>query len=597
MAISKPRAGNIAEPSKQLGHVSLVFSGPSKEAKKQMKSLTVEYFNERESKRTQEFKLRLSRVRDLTSFNQWTQLYSDIDVFPTNLTLCLDIDMGEISEVQEICPILLTSNTFHFVCLDCHKDLSAQVTSVKSDTHHQTPYESAESWKDFLHQTLHTISSMWHSLKTQFSSRAFAAVIVGNNKERSQDRVTSVDKEIQSCLQECGCCQGSEIKYSHYRENKMIYTLNQSDNTYVKTVLKHIEKNQANHIKVPQSHYKLLCIWFFGGFQVIEYAKFEELAVICGINRKSVESSLEYIHRNTGIILHYADVPTLCNLVIRPQVLVDALSNLLVTALKYNPELHCTGVIKKCFLEEDIVSSSERSISPIGLIELLKHYNFLADLQGSCYFMPFFLQRYHLAREPYVCDDILQSSFPSPMIINFDSEDVPVGIFYGLVTQLSKSWQLSSEMQYKNRITFQFDDEIQCVVDSFPNCLEIRVIGLTKSYPIKLYDICLEITEILQLLLSFYKHTEDINFTFQFPCPGSFKRGSTFHFASIISSTSAQCKCNGPTPCTSDGVIPLTDHESITVWFANEQVRIIIFKQKSQLLFDRTHWSCPLLMS
>ena len=579
-AISKPIDGNLAEPYKQLGHVSLVFSGPSKEAKKQMKSIATEYFDEKESKMMQEFKLRLSRVRDLALFNQWERLHSVIDGdFPLSITMYLDIDMGEIAEVQEICPILFTSNSFHFVCLDCHEDMSAQVTSVKSDTQHQTSYESSESRKDFLHQTLHAINSIWRSLKNQFSSKRFAAVLVGNNKERSQERVVSVDKEIQCCLKECGCCQGREIKYSHYRENKMIHTLDQNDNTYVKTVLKHIEKNQTNCMRIPQSLYNLLCVWVFGGFEVIEYAKFEELAVNFGINRDSVESCLEYIHSNTGLILHYADVPSLCNSVIRPQILVDAFSNLLLTALKYNPKLRFTGVIKKRFLEDII--SSKQSISPIGLIDLLKHYNFLADLQGSNYFIPFLLQRHHLARKSHPSDDIRQSSFPSPMIINFDSEDVPVGIFYGLVTQLSKFWQLSSEIQYKNRITFQFNDEIQCMVVSYPNCLEIRVVGSTKSYPIKLYDIRLEITEILQLLLSFYKHTEDINFTIQFPCPGSFKKASTFHFASIISSPSTQCKCNGPTPCTPDGVIPLTDHESIAVWFAKEQVRIIISKQKS----------------
>ena len=579
-AITKPIARDASEKLKNLGHVSLVYSGPSKEAKKKIESITTEFLEERRTEEMQKFKQRLGRVRDLVLLQKWQQIYSILDGDFPSFNMWLEIDMGEIAEVQEIGPILLTpSNTFHFVCLDCRKSLSAQVSSVEASIHHQPSYQSSETMKDFVHQTLHTINSLWSSLKSQFSPKGFAAVLVGDNVGMSQERVSSVDREIQSSLKECGCCQGREIKYSHFREGKMIHPIDQSDNNNVKVVLRQIGKYRTDHMYIPQSCYKLLCICFFGKLKVMEYSNFEELAFVCGVNRRLVEGLIQYIHDESGIILRYPDVPSLSNFVIcKPQVLVDALSYLLSIVLQNNPEIRDTGMIKrKCLLEnfEDATSSHMKSLTPKSMIDLLKHYYFLSELQvleDAFYFMPFLFHSDSLVSESHTVVKILQSLHPSPMIINFDTGHIPVGIFYGLVVQLSKAWHLASEIQYKNRITFQFEGDIRCMLVAYPNCLEVRVIGASKSCPNELFHyIQSEITDILQLLLSFYNHTDDVKHTIQFLCPGSLKEGSTLHFASIISSPSTQCKCNNkPTPCTLDGIVPLT--ESIAVWFANKQV-------------------------
>ena len=574
--ISKPIARDPSETLKNLGHVSLVYSGPSKEAKKKIESITTEFLEEKRTEEMQKFRQRLARVRDLVLFQKWQQIYSILDGDFPSFNIWLKIDMGEIAEVQEIGPILLTSsNTFHFVCLDCRKSLSAQVSSTEASIRHQPSYQSSETMKDFLHQTLHTINSLWSSLKSQFSSKGFAAVLVGDNVGRSQERVSLVDREIQASLKECGCCQGREIKYSHYREGKMIHPIDQSENNNVKVVLRQIGKYRTDHMYIPQSCYKLLCICFFGKLKVMEYSNFEELAVVCGVNRRSVEELIQYIHDKSGIILHYPDVPSLSNFVIcKPQILLDTLSHLLSIVLQSNPEIRTTGVIKKCLLEnfEDAASSHMKFLTPKSMIELLKHYYFLSELRVSeeiFYFMPFLLHSDSLVSESHTVVKILQSLYPSPMIINFDTGHIPVGIFYGLVVQLSKAWNLTSEMQYKNRITFQFEGDIKCMLVAYPNCLEVRVIGASKSCSNKLFHyIQSEITDILQLLLSFYNHTEDVKHTIQFLCPRSLK---DLHFASIIPSSSTQCKCNNiPTPCTLDGVVPLT--ESIAAWFANKQV-------------------------
>ena len=370
----------------------------------------------------------------------------------------------------------------------------------------------------------------------------------------------------------------------------MIHPLDQSENSNVKAVIQQIDKYRTNHLDIPQSCCKLLSICYFGELEVMEYSNFEELAVVCGVERRLVESLIQYIHDKSGIILRYPDIPSLSNFVIcNPQVLVDALSNLLSIALQNNLEIRATGVTKKCLLEnfEDATLLHIKSLSPINMIELLKHYNFLSELrvlEDAFYFMPFLLHSDSLVGESHTAVKILQSLHPSPMIINFDTGHIPVGIFYGLVVQLSKAWHLTSENQYKNRITFQFEGDIKCMLVAYPNCLEVQVIGASKSCPIELFHyIQSEITDILQLLLSFYKHTEDVKYTIQFLCPGSLKEGSTLHFASIVSSPSTQCKCsNKPTPCTSDGLVPLT--ESIAVWFKDKKVNNYISNYRSLML-------------
>ena len=563
-----------------MGHVSIVYSGPSKEAKKKIESITTEFFEEIRTEEMQKFRQHLARVHNLVLYQKWQQIYSILDGDFPSFNMWLKIDMGEIAEVQEIGPILLTpSNSFHFVCLDCHESLSSQVSSAEASIHHQPSYQSSESMKDFLHQTLHTINSLWSSLKSQFSSKGFAAVLVDNNRGRSQERVSLVDQEIQSSLKECGCCQGREIKYSHYRAGKMIHPLDQNENGNVKAVLRQIGKYRTNHLDIPQSCYKLLCICFFGKLKVMEYSNFEELAVVCGVKRRLVKGLIRYIHDESGIILRYPDVPSLSNFVIcEPQILMNTLSDLLSHVLQNNPEIRATGVTKNCLLEnfEDATLSHMKPLSPKNMIELLKHYFFLSELrvlEVTVYFIPFLLHSDSLVSESHTAVKILQSLYPSPMIINFDTGHIPVGIFYGLVVQLSKAWHLASEMQYKNRITFQFEGDIKCMLVAYPNCLEVRVIGASESCPIELFHyIQSEITDILQLLLSFYKHTEGVKYTIQFLCPGSLKEGSTLHFASIVSSpNNTQCKCNNkPTSCTSDGLVPLT--ESIAVWFKNKQV-------------------------
>ena len=484
--------------------------------------------------------------------------------FP-NFRFWFPVNLGEHLEVNEIGPLLLNTKSFQFVCLDARENLAKPVKQRE---------ETTTTVGDIVHQALHTIGSIWNKMG-QVSYRAFGSAVVGTfSTNDSEERAMSVNSALKLSLEECGCCQGNEIKYCHFRTGTIIFPLAKESpehDEHIKSVLRQVGRYDGWRTDVDSSIYKFvhLC-WQRGG--ILKMYECESFMKACGISSDKLPRILCYSHYHSGLILHYADIPSLKDLVIcNPQVVIDGLIQLITDINLFENNANITGEISEATLKNACLVEKE-SLSIFQIISLLEYYHISSQIQQNVYFLPFLLPF-----DPSVNQStsvIFNKLYPAPIAIRFLNRQVPAGIFYALVCQLSKSWKLANQPRYKNRITFLIESGISCTLLNHKAFVEVRVNGASTSTPLVLFRYVIrEISEILSYVIGFFKHTENSDFKIDFFCPNSVN--SFLHIAEFNKEDPSQIKCENVL-CQGQ-VIPVEENYAAWLTCENEEVNLKIY--------------------
>ena len=122
----------------------------------------------------------------------------------------------------------------------------------------------------------------------------------------------------------------------------------------------------------------------------------------------------------------------------------------------------------------------------------------------------------------------LESFCIPPLLIRFDGNYIPIGVFSALVVKLSQtSWKPDRKSRYRNHILFRTDlFSVKLIV--YPAYLEFRISIANKKEPKEpLHQFCMETREIvvgtLKAVLDLHEHTRKTKFQLGFYCPGSFQ--------------------------------------------------------------------------
>ena len=187
------------------------------------------------------------------------------------------------------------------------------------------------------------------------------------------------------------------------------------------------------------------------------------LARGCGLDEKDVPQVLHYIHQHLGTILFYEDVPGLNELVIcDPNVLFKNIYQLVAVSFGGNrgyntitAQIRKTGEIPSKILKRIGTQPSSSLLTNEHIIELLKHYKILTKLHSgekAFYFMPCLLQPDNSLQ---LSCEALQALCLPPLLVRFDGNYIPIGVFSALVVKLSQgSWEPDRDSRYRNHILF-----------------------------------------------------------------------------------------------------------------------------------------------
>ena len=512
------------------------------------------------------------------------------------------MDIGGQPEFHEIMPIIFNGPALHmiFFNLAFNLDYPIPIRFCQEDgTDSVITYNSSYTGKQMIYQLL---SSLYYLSKGLSLDSEPAAVLIATHldqlKDQGEKKVEEINDSLKELLSNVEFHDQAFLTYPKKDKNSTIFipiNNHSGDEEEIKQLQKFIRKvidDRFSSVELPSS-------WLF--FHLLLRHRYESspgvcrledcraLAKGCGLDESDVPEVLRYIHRRLGTILFYEEVQGMNELVIcDPNVLFQSIYHIVAVSFGGDKAQHtCTTEIRKTgeipvrVLKRIGTQPSHSLLTNEHIIELLKHFGILTELpsdDGIVYFMPCLLQPDY---SPELSCEALQALCPPPLLVRFDGNYIPVGLFSALVVKLSqRSWQPNRDSRYRNHILFDTDDvfpvdgvsSVALIV--YPAYLEFRstITSSNKEQkPEEIHKFCMEVrktvAETLKSILGLHEHTKRAKFQLGFYCPGSFQVGGQLHFCECLPrqnhTNPKMVLCSKSPPCQDKCCLP---HEC-SIWF------------------------------
>ena len=504
------------------------------------------------------------------------------------------MDTGGQPEFHEVMPVILNGPALHLVFFNLAFDLNDPVVirfCQQDGKDAMIRYMSSYTGKQMIYQLLSSHYCLSKDLSPDSTS---AAVLVGTHldqlikdqEDQGKKKIEEIDGSLKQLLSNAEFHDQGFLTYPKKGEESTIfipvnnYSGNENEIQQLQGFLKQVIDDRFDPVELPSS-------WLF--FHLILRHRYENLGVCkleecralakgCGLDEDDVPKVLQYIHRHLGTILFYEDVPGLNELVIcDPNVLFKSIYHLVAVSFAgeraYHtsaPEVRKTGEIPISELQKHIDAQPSSSLlTNDHVVKLLKHFKILTELRGGIFFMPCLL-RPDLTLE--LTTEQLLSLVAPPLLLRFDGNYIPVGVFSALVVKLTQSsWKPDREFRYRNHISFLNEDGLSPVeLIIYPDYLEFRIPidNHTEEEPEEIHQFCMEVRKTvvhtLESILDLHEHTRKVGFQLGFYCPGSFQADGQPHFGgcllpsnhtnprNFLCSKSPRCQkqCHLPDKCT-----------------------------------------------
>ena len=481
-------------------------------------------------------------------------------VHVTNSCTLYLTDTGGQPEFQELLPAIAVGPSVFFVVYPLDKDLNSkyEVEYVRPDEEKRIcKYTSSLTLKEDLMQSLSSIASTEY--KDIFGNIVEPRVMfVATFKDKvptEEDRQKRLT-ELQDLIKKTDAFrQGMIVDASR---TQMVFTINNLSN----------EEAEKDAKKIRDAFQKIACgfkvctpfTWLIfsilvqhvygedddiqheheGG--VICYDECFKLAQECGIKtRIEFEVALQFLHKQTGILHYYKELPELNQLVIRdPQHLFSRVNRIVERTFDFE-KTQCNqstadferGIFRKTDYERLTEESRSSKLTPSMLLKLLEYLNVVVPLgDGERYFMPCAIT--HL-------DEV--SSIPPtvpPLLITFKSGYCPKGLFGVLVACIANkqvancTLNLDESKIHRNQICFTMDQH-SLLLRVNPTYIYIEVIPYSPDTPLS--TLCTPCNRIRELIFESIKiackalhYSDSIHYRLSFECPcNKYSQQEKFH--------------------------------------------------------------------
>ena len=505
------------------------------------------------------------------------------------------IDTGGQPEFHEIMPIIFNGPALHLVFfnLTINLDDSISIRFCHQDgTNSVITYTSSYTGKEMIYQLL---SSLYYFSKGLSPESEPAAVLIGTHLDQLKDqkgsgesKVEKINDSLKELFSNAEFLRQAFLTYPKKDEKSTIfipvnnYSGDEEEIKQLQAFLGDTIQKRFGSVELPSSwlfFHLILRHHYENSTGVCTLAECRALAKGCGLDENDVPQVLRYIHRQLGTILFYEDVQGLSELVIcDPNVMFKSIYHLVAVSFGGNEAQHSitteirkTGEIPEKVLERIGTQPSSSLLTNEHIIELLKHFKILTKLHYDnkiVYFMPCLLQPDNSLE---LSCEALQALCPPPLLVRFDGNYIPIGMFSAVVVKLSQSsWEPDQDSRYRNHILFHTDGVFPVELLVHPAYLEfrIRIADYSKENSEEVHQFCIEVrntvVKTLKSVLELHEHTRKTKFQLGFNCLGSFQADGQPHFSgclprqnyvnpkSLLCSKSPRCQdqCRLPPECT-----------------------------------------------
>ena len=527
------------------------------------------------------------------------KLHSIKDIEKT--TTLYFMDTGGQPEFHEIMPIILNGPAMHMVFFNLTFDLNDPISirfCQPDGTDGKITYMSSYTARQMIFQVLSSLYylTLSFTISPQSSSKS-AALLIGTHLDQLKHQADHGNKRIQEindCLKQL--LSNTDLHGQAFltypkkdKDEKDVvflpvnnYSGEEEEIYHLQKFLREVIEDRFAPVELPSSwlfFHLLLRHCYEKSPGVCKLAECRALARGCGLDEKDIPQVLQYIHRHLGTILFYEDVPGMSDLVIcDPNVLFKGIYHLVAVSFgggrthhTLAAEIRKTGEIPSEELEHISTQPSSCLLTNELIIELLKHFKILTKIVSDdriYYFMPCLLCPNNSLE---LSCKALQGIRPPPLLVRFDGNYIPIGVFSALVVKLSESsWEPDRETRYRNHVLFYTDGVFAVELIVHPAYLEfrIRISNYEEEEPKEMHEFCMEVrttvVDTLKSILGLHQHTKKAKLLLGFYCPGSFKDGGHPHFCdcfprqnynnpkSFVCSKSPRCQnqCRLPPECT-----------------------------------------------
>ena len=503
------------------------------------------------------------------------------------------MDTGGQPEFHDIMPIILNGPALHLIFFNLTFDLDDPISIqfCKPDgTNSTITYKSSYTGKQMIYQLL---SSLYYLSKDLSPDSKPAAVLIATYLDKLKDmgeqgekKIDEISHSLNELLNNTEFHSKGFLTYPTEGKATVFIPINnysgdEEEIHRLQAFLKRVIDDRFAPVELPSSwllFHLVLRQRYENSPGVCKLAECQALAKGCGLDEKDVPQVLQYIHRHLGTILFYEEVEGLNKLVIcDPNVLFNSIYHLVAVSFAgvrahhtSADEIRKTGEIPSEELQHISSQPSSSLLTTKHIVDLLKHFKILTEMVSDdslTYFMPCLL--HHDSLE--LSCEALKSLGPPPLLICFDGNYIPIGVFSALVVKLSQhSWEPDREIRYRNRILFHTDGVFPVELRVHPAYLEfhIRITNYKEEKPKEVHEFCLEVCKTvvgtLKSILGLHDHTKKTKFQLGFYCPGSFQPNGQPHFCgclprlnyinpkSFVCSKSPRCQeqCRLPPECT-----------------------------------------------
>ena len=509
------------------------------------------------------------------------------------------MDTGGQPEFHEIMPLILNGPALHMIFFNLAFNLDDPIPirfCQQDGTNSLITYNSSYTGKEMIYQLL---SSLYYCTKNLSPDSEPAAVLVGTHLDQLKDQKGQGEKKINDLLKmllgNLELHDRAFLTYPKKDENSTIfipidnYSGSDEEIKQLQMFVRQVIMDRFDPVELPSSwllFHLILRHRYEKSPGVCKLADCRALAKGCGLEEDDVPQVLRYIHQRLGTILFYEEVEGLNELVIcDPNLLFENISNLVAVSFGGDKDRHDvtagirkTGEIPSKVIERIMTQRSSSLLTKEHIFELLKHFKILTELRsddGITYFMPCLLYPdYSLT----FSHEVLQALCIPPLLVRFDSNYIPIGVFSALVVKLlQSSWEADRNSRYRNHILFNTNGLFPVELIVYPDFLEFRIsIEDYEDKPKEIHQFCMKVriavVNALTSVLELHEHTKKTKFQLGFYCAGSFQADCQPHFCGCLSPQNytdpKSFKCYKSPRCQKQCPLP---HE-YTIWFENWKV-------------------------
>jgi len=508
-----------------------------------------------------------------------------------NITTLYLMDTGGQPEFHEIMPIILNGPALHIVLFNLAFNLDEPIHVLFRHPDALTTYKSSYTAKQMIFQLL---SSIYYISKGSSQSES-AAVLIGTHLDQlinQEGQLQEINDSLKQLFSNVEFHNQGFLTYPKTDEKSPVfvpvnnYNGNEKEIQQLQAFLKKVVDDRFNLVELPSSwlfFHLLLRHRYESSPGVCRLAECRALAEGCGLDEDDVPKVLRYIHQHLGTILFYEEVQGLNELVIcDPNVLFKRIYHLVAVSFAgerdYNTSadnIRKSGEIPGEVVKRICAQPSTSLLMNEHILELLKHFKILTELSDGAYFMPCLLQPDHSLE---LSHEVLQSLCAPPLLVCFDGNYIPIGVFSALVVKLSQSsWEPDPDVRYRNYISFLTDGLSSVELMIYPSYLEFRIpiANHTEEEPKKIHQFCVEVRKrvvnTLKAILDLHEHTKKVGFQLGFYCPGSFHANHP-HFSGCFLRQNytdpPNLLCSKSPRCQSQCCLP----NEFTIWFDHWKV-------------------------